>query len=62
MLFPSGDSDALAVALERFGSLADDRLAGMGAAGRKWVEANFSADIYRRRLLDLYRSILGDTP
>jgi len=62
MLFPSGDGDALAVALKRFGSLADDRLAGMGAAGRKWVEANFSADIYRRRLLDLYRSILGDTP
>jgi glycosyltransferase involved in cell wall biosynthesis len=62
MLFPSGDSDALAAALDRFGTLADGRLAAMGAAGRRWVEANFSADVYRQRLLALYRSILGDAP
>jgi len=57
VLFPPGDSDALAAALDRFATLPDSCLAGMGAAGRQWVEGNFSAAAYRQRILDLYRSI-----
>ena len=60
-LFPAGDADALAAVLDRFATLPDDRLAAMGAAGRQWVERDFSASVYRGRLLDLYDSILGTT-
>ena len=62
LLYATGDSDALAAALDRFAALSDSRLAVMGAAGRRWAEVNFSVAIYRQRLLDLYRSILGDAP
>ena len=59
-LFPPGDVDALAAALGRFASLTDRRLAAMGAAGRQWVERDFTSAIYRERLLDLYYSLAGD--
>ena len=58
-LFPSGDVDALAAALDRFGTLSDARLAEMGAAGRRWVEEDFTAARYRDRLLALYASLDG---
>ncbi len=56
-LFPSGNVDALAGALERFGNLPDSRLAEMGKAGRRWVERDFNPTIYRDRLLELYGSL-----
>ena len=56
-LFTTGDADALAAVLARFAALPDERLAAMGAAGRRWVEQDFSAAVYRSRMLDLYRSI-----
>ena len=59
VLFPTGDADALAAALDRFATLPDSRLAAMGAAGRQWVERDFSAAAYRARMLDLYQSIDG---
>jgi glycosyltransferase involved in cell wall biosynthesis len=59
VLFPTGDADALADALARFAALPDERLAAMGAAGRQWVERDFSAEAYRQRMLDLYQSIEG---
>ena len=58
-LFPSGDVEALAEALGRFAALPDARLAAMGAAGRAWVERDFTAATYRGRLLDLYRTLTG---
>jgi glycosyltransferase involved in cell wall biosynthesis len=59
VLFPAGDAATLAATLDRFATLPDIRLAAMGAAGRRWVERDFSAAAYRARMLDLYQSIDG---
>jgi glycosyltransferase involved in cell wall biosynthesis len=56
-LFPTGNVEALAAILERFGELPDSRLAEMGNAGRHWVEQDFNPTIYRERLLALYASL-----
>jgi glycosyltransferase involved in cell wall biosynthesis len=58
-LFPSGDVAALAAALDRFAALPEARLTEMGAAGRRWVEQDFTATRYRNRLLALYDSLDG---
>jgi glycosyltransferase involved in cell wall biosynthesis len=57
VLYPPGDTDALSAALARFAALPDARIAAMGAAGRAWVEADFSPAVYRQRQLDLYGSL-----
>ena len=57
VLFRSGDVNELAAALDRFASLPDTRLSEMGAAGRSWVEQDFTATRYRERLLKLYESL-----
>jgi glycosyltransferase involved in cell wall biosynthesis len=59
LLFPSGQVEALAAALDRFAALPDARLTEMGAAGRRWVERDFTATRYRERLLALYDSLDG---
>jgi glycosyltransferase involved in cell wall biosynthesis len=59
VLFPSGDVDALAAALEEFAALPAARLAQWGRAGRLWVEQNFNAGTYRDRLVTLYASLAG---
>ena len=59
VLFAAGDAAALAAELDRFAKLPDTRLAEMGAAGRRWVEQDFSAVSYRNRLLTLYDSLAG---
>lgn len=59
VLFPSGDASALAAALERFAQLPNGRLTAMGAEGRRWVEQDFSAAIYRSQMLDLYGALTG---
>lgn len=56
-LFPTGDVEALAAILERFGEFPDRRLADMGNAGRRWVEQDFNPAVYRDRLLSLYASL-----
>jgi len=56
-LFPTGDVAALADALARFAALPDSRVAAMGAAGRAWVERDFSPSVYLQRQLDLYDSL-----
>jgi glycosyltransferase involved in cell wall biosynthesis len=56
-LFPTGDAAALAETLTRFAALPDSRIAAMGAAGRTWVEQDFSPTVYLRRQLDLYDSL-----
>ncbi len=57
VLFAAGEVEALAASLERFAELPDTRLADMGAAGRRWVEQDFTAVSYRDRLLALYGSL-----
>jgi glycosyltransferase involved in cell wall biosynthesis len=56
-LFPAGDVAALAELLTRFAALPDSRIAAMGAAGRAWVETDFSPSVYLQRQLDLYDSL-----
>jgi glycosyltransferase involved in cell wall biosynthesis len=57
VLFAAGQVEALAASLRRFAELPDTRLAEMGAAGRRWVERDFTAVRYRDRLLALYGSL-----
>jgi glycosyltransferase involved in cell wall biosynthesis len=59
VLFPAGDVEALAAALRRFAELPDARLERMGAAGRQWIEQDFTATAYRDRLLALYGTLQG---
>jgi glycosyltransferase involved in cell wall biosynthesis len=59
LLFSSGDVDGLAAALDRLAALPDAQLAAMGAAGRRWVEQDFTATRYRSRLMELYGSLNG---
>jgi glycosyltransferase involved in cell wall biosynthesis len=59
MLFPPGNVEALAAALRRLAELPSSRLAGMGAAGRRWIEQDFTASTYRNRLLALYGALQG---
>lgn len=56
-LFPSGDAEALAARLREFAAKTDDEILTMGRAGRRWMEADFTAPRYRERLLDLYRGM-----
>jgi glycosyltransferase involved in cell wall biosynthesis len=56
-LFPTGDVAALADTLKRFAALPESRIAAMGAAGRAWVEKDFSPTVYLQRQLDLYDSL-----
>ncbi|KAB1074051.1 glycosyltransferase family 4 protein [Methylobacterium planeticum] len=56
-LVASGDVEALADELARYAALPDARLARMGAAGRAWVERDFTAAAYRDRLVALYSTL-----
>lgn len=56
-VFPSSDAEALAARLREFATLSDDEILAMGRMGRHWVEQDFTAERYRERLLDLYRSM-----
>lgn len=56
-LFPTGDVAALADTLSRFAALPDTRIAAMGAAGRAWVQSDFSPQVYLQRQLELYDSL-----
>lgn len=57
VVFPSGDAEALAARLREFAAKSDDDILAMGRTGRSWVTAQFTAERYRERLLDLYRSM-----
>ena len=57
VLFPSGDAQALAEAMLAMAARPAASRAGMGAAGRAWVETSFSPAAYRDGTLDLYRAI-----
>ena len=58
VLFPYGDSEALAQTLLSFQSMPEEQLSAMGKSARVWVEASFSTSSYQKSLLSLYQ-ILG---
>jgi glycosyltransferase involved in cell wall biosynthesis len=55
---PSGNATALADTLGRMEDMGPARRAAMGAAGREWVTADFSAIAYRNRMLELYGQLV----
>jgi glycosyltransferase involved in cell wall biosynthesis len=57
--FPAGDVAALRQTLARFAAMPIQAVTAMGRAGRQWVEREFSAAMYRRRLLALYEELLA---
>jgi glycosyltransferase involved in cell wall biosynthesis len=57
LLFESGSVRSLTDALEEIQRLGDAELSAMGRAGRRWVETEFTPDIYRERVLDVYREL-----
>jgi len=55
--FPSGDVEALTTVLSRFAGLPDRRIREMGRAARALVEREFASELYRERVLGLYREL-----
>lgn len=55
--FASGQVDELAAAMRRFAAMPTSAVERMGLAGRAWVEAEFTAERYRDRLLQLYGTL-----
>lgn len=55
--FESASVQSLTDALLRMQRLGDAELSGMGREGRRWVESAFTADIYRERILGVYREL-----
>jgi glycosyltransferase involved in cell wall biosynthesis len=57
VIFPSGNVESLASAMREMSNRGDSAIQEMGRSGRSWVEAEFTADDYRRRILDVYRDL-----
>ena len=57
VLFPSGNSEALAQTLVSFQSMPDEKLYTMGESARAWVELSFSTSSYQKSLLSLYQTL-----
>ena len=55
--FASGNAESLAHMLRIVNTAPDSALEDMGRCGRKWVEQEFTADVYRSRILDVYRDL-----
>ncbi len=55
--FESGQVQALSAALLDMTARPDAQLAQMGRCGRDWVEQDFTAEMYRARLLAAYRDV-----
>ena len=56
-IFESANVDALALVMQQFKALPDSRIQEMGRQGREWVEAEFTDNRYRERMLALYKSM-----
>jgi glycosyltransferase involved in cell wall biosynthesis len=56
-IFDSGNVEALAELMSRFAAYSDSQILSMGETGRIWMEQEFTAQHYRERALDLYKSI-----
>lgn len=61
--FASGDVESLAATLRRILDLADPAVEAMGRNGRRWLEEDFTADLYVERLTSVYGEVgLGRPP
>lgn len=57
LAFESGSVSSLATALRDMSDRPDPRIEEMGRSGRRWVEREFTATLYRDRICDLYREL-----
>jgi glycosyltransferase involved in cell wall biosynthesis len=57
LVVPSGDPDSLAAALRDMAARPDADIEAMGRRGRGWVENEFTAGVYRDRMIDVYREL-----
>lgn len=57
VIFPLGSVEGLAEALSFFHNLPHRQMVEMGKAGRAWMEADYSAERYRERTLQLYMDL-----
>jgi glycosyltransferase involved in cell wall biosynthesis len=57
LCFGSGNVDELTHMLGRVAALPDQRLGEWGRNGRNWVESAFTAELYRERVIAVYRGI-----
>jgi glycosyltransferase involved in cell wall biosynthesis len=55
--FVSGDEASLAVTLRDMASRSDEEVERMGRCAREWVESDFSASVYRDRMMQIYREL-----
>lgn len=55
--FSSGDVDSLSEVLRSIAVRRDDDVETMGRAARQWVEQAFTVELYRARVLDVYREL-----
>lgn len=55
--FRSGDVASLVTALRDLSSRSDAQIEAMGRCGRRWVEQEFTAGMYMRRILAAYREV-----
>jgi len=60
LVFEMGNAEALAAAMTRLAELPDAQVAGMGRAGRRWVEESFGPAHYAQRMSDLYAGIAAN--
>lgn len=57
IIFESDNVESLSQAMLYVTNLSDSRVATMGKNGRHWVEQDFTAELYRDRLLNLYTDL-----
>ncbi len=55
--FESSNVDSLAHALAQFAGQTAQQVSEMGRQGRAWVESSFTIELYRERILQLYREL-----
>lgn len=55
--FTSGSVDSLTHALQLMSDKPDTEIESMGRSGYDWVHSEFTADLFRERLLELYASL-----
>ncbi len=55
-VFEMRSIESLALCLQQYSTMTDLELAGRGRAGRDWMAAEFSPDVYRERITNLYSS------
>jgi len=57
LIFESGSVDSLSSTITKLKNVPDSKIEEMGRAGHTWVNSEFTADLFRERLLNLYRSL-----